>query len=78
MKKQLSLLAVGCLLVGAAPGVAVSWDSSNGQSYDLQSKSNLITQLDWTTITNVTGTGGGISVTTAVDNAESFYQVVTP
>ncbi len=64
-------------IANAAPGVAISWDTSNGQLYDVQYKNNLIIDA-WTTLTNVTGTGGGISVTTSVDSAETFYQVVTP
>ena len=56
---------------------ALSWDTTDGQLYDLQYKSNLVTD-SWTTFTNVTGTGAKISVTTSVDYAETFYQVVTP
>ena len=58
--------------------IIITWGSSAGQDYDVQSKSNLVTQVDWLTIDSVIGSGGSMSVTTAVGQAESFYQVVTP
>ncbi len=58
--------------------VLISWDSSAGQDYDIQSKSNLITQVDWLTLDSVVGSGSSMTVTTTVDQAESFYRVVTP
>lgn len=68
----------GPIAITGGQGMLLEWDTTSGQSYDLQSKSNLTSQLNWDTITNVTGTGGGITITTEVDHAETFYQVVTP
>lgn len=69
---------LGPVATPAGESMVLSWDTSNRQLYDIQTKSNLILDPTWTTITNVTGIGGEISVTTAVNNAETFYQVVTP
>ncbi len=59
-------------------GVIITWDSVAGQDYDIQSKSNLGIQVDWLTIDSVVGSGSSISVTTDVDQAKSFYRVVSP
>ena len=44
--------------------------------YTLQSKSNLVAQGTWTTNTTITGTGGDVTVTTAVNQVKSFYRVI--
>ncbi len=73
-----NIMITGPVAITGGQGMVLSWSSSNGQEYDVQYKNNLIIDSDWTTFTNVTGTGGEITVTTAVDNAETFYQVETP
>lgn len=59
-------------------GLTLSWPTTDGQLYDVQYKSNLVTQAEWAVYTNVTGTGGSIDVFAAVDHAEGFFRVVTP
>ena len=59
-------------------GMALSWDSAIGQSYTVLYKTNLVTQADWIPYTNMTGVGGGVTVTSAVDRAEVFYRIKTP
>ena len=73
-----SIVISGPIAITGGQGMVLSWNTTDGQSYDVQSKSNLITQASWQTVTNVTGDGGSISVTTAVGNAETFYKVETP
>jgi hypothetical protein len=70
---------IGTITIANIPeGVTITWDSAAGQDYDVQSKSSLISQLTWDTLASVVGSGSSMTVTSTVDNAESFYQVVTP
>ena len=57
-------------------GLALTWASTNGFNYAVQSKDDLITG-SWTNhITGIPGVAGDLTVTTAVDQAQSFYRVV--
>ncbi len=73
-----TITIAGPIAITGGQGMTISWSNTgNGQSYEVQAKYNLVID-DWTTITTATGNGGGITVTTAVDQAETFYQVITP
>ena len=57
-------------------GLALTWASTNGFNYAVQSKDDLVTG-SWTNhVTNIPGVAGDLTVTTAVDQAQSFYRVV--
>ena len=55
--------------------VGVSWSATAGKTYRLESKTDL-TATGWSTNTTLTGLGVSVTVTDAVDQAESFYRVV--
>ncbi len=56
-------------------GLVITWSTGDGFGYALQDKLTL-QDVSWATNTTVTGTGGNVSVTTAVDQAKSFYRVI--
>ncbi|RKX44509.1 MAG: hypothetical protein DRP64_06410 [Verrucomicrobia bacterium] len=56
-------------------GLALTWFTTAGYNYALETKSDLTT-ASWTTNTTVAGIGGDLTVTTAVDQAQSFYRVI--
>ncbi len=57
-------------------GLALSWLTTNGFNYAVQSKPDLVTGI-WTNDTSgIIGIGGIVTVTTAVDEVQSFYRVV--
>jgi autotransporter-associated beta strand protein len=63
------------LEIGAAGGdVVLSWTGANGQSYDVESRTNLV-EGAWQVYTNFIGDGGSISFTSAVGEATEFYRV---
>ena len=55
--------------------IAVSWNTQALVTYALQQKAGLNDPVWADDITNIEGTGGGVVVTTAVDQAQSFYRV---
>ncbi len=55
--------------------VGISWATTAGKDYRLESKAAL-TAAGWSTNTTVSGLGVSVTVTDAVDQAESFYRVV--
>ena len=55
--------------------IAITWATAIGVDYALENKLGLDV-TDWTTNTTISGTGGNISVTTTVDQAQSFYRVI--
>ncbi|MEN8254704.1 MAG: hypothetical protein ABFR33_04460, partial [Verrucomicrobiota bacterium] len=57
--------------------VAISWNTDDWGTYALQAKTNLVEGSDWTDEeSGIDGTGGSVSVTTAVGQAQSFYRAV--
>ncbi len=60
-----------------ANGLALTWSTGSGYDYALQSKASL-TNGDWVAdMTGIPGTGGDVTVTTAVVQAQSFYRVIS-
>lgn len=55
-------------------GLALTWDTDDGYDYALETKLHL-TDLNWTINQIVPGVDGSVTVTTAVDQAQSFYRV---
>ena len=63
-------------LLPGATGLALTWATDTGLDYATQIKSSLLDE-SWTNdITGIVGTGGDVTVTTAVDQAQSFYRVI--
>ena len=63
-------------LLSGTNGLALTWLTTNGFNYAVQSKDDLVTG-SWTNhITGIPGVAGDLTVTTAVDQAQSFYRVV--
>ncbi|MCK4563648.1 MAG: hypothetical protein KAU94_03105, partial [Verrucomicrobia bacterium] len=60
----------------AGGGMIISWDTTLGQSYDVQTNGNLIIP-NWNVYDTVVGDGGGMSVTSATAQAELFYKVTS-
>ncbi len=56
-------------------GLVITWATTNGFNYTLQSKHNL-QDASWTNDMTEAGANGDVSVTTAVDQTQSFYRVV--
>ncbi len=55
----------------------VSWIGTNGVSYALQAKGNLVSDPSWSNAeTGITGVPGAMSATSTAVSAESFYRVV--
>jgi len=73
-----AIMISGPIAITGGQGMVISWDTSDGQEYNVQYKNNLIIDSDWTTFISLTGTGGGVTVTSTVDQVQSFYRVVTP
>lgn len=73
-----SIVIAGPVSIPGGQGMALSWNTAAGQSYSVEHTFNLTSLLDWDVYTNVVGSGGGMTVTTSVDQAKSFYQVVSP
>ncbi len=71
------LSEIGSIMTELLPsGLALTWNTGSGYDYTLQSKIDLSDGwLDDTT--GIAGTGGDVTVTTAVDQAHSFYRVIS-
>ena len=55
----------------------ISWTGTNGVSYALQSKGDLVADPSWSNeVTGISGTVGILSATSTTSAAESFYRVV--
>ena len=59
-----------------------TWDGTSGYTYDLQYKTNLVTDLTWMTdpspgASGIYSTGGSISATSTVDAASVFYRIIS-
>ncbi len=61
----------------AGGGLVISWDTALGQDYNVETNGNLIIP-GWGVYDSVVGDGGGMSVTSATDQASLFYKVTTP
>jgi len=57
--------------------LTLTWATSAGTDYTVETKSSL-TDISWTSNSAAVGTGGDVTVTTAVDQAQTFYRVSTP
>jgi hypothetical protein len=58
-------------------GMVLSWDSSAGQIYDVQTNESLMFP-NWGIYDTIVGDGGSVVVTSVVDQATLFYKVTTP
>ena len=70
------ITTIGPIALDLLPGtnaLTLTWDTVAGPSYRLESKAGLL-DASWTSNTTVVGTGGDVTVTTAVDQIE-FYRV---
>lgn len=57
--------------------LTLSWATSSGASYAVQNKTNLVDDLIWHDfLTGIPGTGGSVTITTAVDQVQSFYRII--
>ena len=72
---QLNALFLRITKEQLADALALSWGTDLGRSYIFESKTNLM-DAAWTSNMTFLGTGGDITVTTGVDQAQSFYRVV--
>jgi hypothetical protein len=62
-------------------GMIFSWVGESGYTYELQYKTNLITDVEWMTDTspgasNIFSEGGAVSATSTVDSASVFYRIL--
>ncbi len=70
--------SIGDITLDLLPGtnaLSLTWLSQEDRDYAVVTKTDL-TEASWGTNTTVAGTGGDVTVTTAVDQAQSFYRVV--
>jgi hypothetical protein len=63
-------------------GMILMWNSVSGRTYELQYKTNLVTDLEWTTdpslgAAGISSDGGSISATSTVDSASIFYRIIS-
>jgi len=74
------LVPIGTITIeNTGSGTAISWNATDGQAYDVEYKNDLVSDPAWLNYTSlVAQTGGGITVTTTVNQAETFYRVVSP
>ena len=64
-------------LLSGGNDLTLTWATSIGTDYTVEIKTNL-TDLSWTSNSAAVGTGGDVTVTTAVDQAKTFYRVSAP
>jgi len=72
---------IGTISIANIPGtgVAISWNAIIGQSYDVVYKNDLTSDPSWLNYTNIVApVSGDMAVTSAVDQAKTFYRVETP
>jgi len=71
---EIGLIAVDQL--SGTNGLAVTWSTDTRYGYTVESKSSL-TNSNWAThMAGISGTGGNVTVTTIVDQTQSFYRIV--
>jgi len=70
--------AIDPIIMNPLPGnaFAITWDTVAGYDYALDTKTNLL-NAGWTLDTVVPGIAGSVTVTTTVDQAQSFYRVTS-
>jgi len=56
--------------------LALTWNTGAGYVYALQSRTNLVDEAWADDTTGILGTGGDVTVTTTVDQAEAFYRII--
>lgn len=62
--------------VSGTNGLAIRWASEAGSGYAVQSRTNLL-EGNWTNhIESIIGSGGDLTVTTMVNQAETFFRVI--
>jgi hypothetical protein len=61
----------------AGGGMTLSWNSIDGQIYVVEINGNLVYGTWQSLGSSIIGTGGELTVTTAVDQAASFYRVIS-
>ena len=67
---------IGPIAVDQVPsGLELTWTTGPGHDYLLQTKGSL-TDVSWADNSTNTSTGASMTVTTAVDQAQSFYRVI--
>lgn len=59
----------------APAGLILTWDSVSGLDYEVQYTADL--EGTWDMYTNLAGNGSTMTVTTAVNNVETFYRVIS-
>jgi len=64
-------------LLSGTNALTLTWATSVGTDYTVETKSSL-TEISWTSNSAAVGTGGDVTVTSAVDQAETFYRVTAP
>jgi len=72
-------LEIGDVTLDLLPGtnaLTLTWATINAYNYAVESKIDLLDESWTTNTTGIVGTGGDITVTTAVDQAQSFYRVI--
>lgn len=72
---QLNALFMRVTIEKLADALTLAWGTDLGRSYVFESKTNLM-GATWTSNATFLGTGGDITVTTGVDQAQSFFRVV--
>ncbi|RKX45870.1 MAG: hypothetical protein DRP64_04070 [Verrucomicrobia bacterium] len=78
---QLNLITYAAPEIGSivmnlvSAGLELTWTTGPGHDYLLQNKANL-TDLSWASNATYMATGASMTVTTAVDQAKSFYRVI--
>lgn len=73
-------VVIGDIALQILPGntnLSLSWDSTNGVPYTVQSRSNLISDTWQNAITNVIGNGGTMVITNQADKSACYYRVTT-
>lgn len=66
----------------AGGGMIFTWDAVSGRTYDVEYKTNLVTDVEWMKdpslgATNILSAGGAISATSTVDAVSVFYRILS-
>ncbi len=67
---------IGLNIPAGGSDFVISWASTNGAPYAVESTTNLVTGEWVPAITNIIGNGGTLSVTGSLTEAQRFYQVI--
>jgi len=68
--------AIDPIVLDQLPGndISITWNTVAGYDYALGTKTNL-QDANWIELTSVPGIAGSVTVTTSVDQVQSFYRV---